>query len=255
MHGRNVETLRNLSLMCSIDTLKSAIGKIRQPEDWSNSDCYSLMEEMLDNFKNWKEVNEMVEYHRPLREFLSAAQMHEDFFQLSKWHLLICGDPLYLLIFWLCYQNNEAAKFEMDKIGVFSKPNVFLHVVMKKYQIKMLKCKKALLMLGVIGVETDFENARDLLRRMPNLENLHVRIIGSGENNHFKEKILAEGISHLKHLTTLTIPLGGGSEPIFEYFSLFVKNSPKSLKKLQVPYFSANCVMACYVHAEIQCPK
>ena len=241
MHVKEVESLRNLALKCSFYALKSAIETLPKPKDWSFHDCCSLMEKKLENYHNWKEVNEIVKYHRPYREFLSAAQKYEDYFKLVNYdlHLNINGDPLCFLIFWLCYENEETIRFDSER-SISSNGTVILHALMKKNQVSIFKCKEASLSLH-LNDEPNFENARDLLKRMSRVESLHASF-NCYDREVFVEKIFSEEISGFNHLTTLTTSLGNKDGPMFTYLSLFVKNSPKILKKLQVYDFSATCV-------------
>ena len=243
MNDGKVETLRNLALKCSFYSLKSAIDRLPNLEKWPLNDCYSVIEQKLEDYENWKQVKEIVKYHRPYREFLSAAKKYGDYFKMVNFdsHLDNNRDKFHFSIFWLCYENEETVKFDSN-IGN-TNPTMMLHALMKKFQIKMLKCKEALLWLYLNHGEPDFENARDLLKRMPNIEDLNIRIsarISCRETNDFMEKIFAEEISAFNHLTTLSTALRRSE---FYHFSVFVKNSPKTLKKLQIYDSSvADCV-------------
>ena len=236
MYNEKVETLRNLALMCSIRALKSAIRRL--PENWSLSyyDSSSVVEIKLASFMhtNLKHINEMVEYHRPHREYLSAVQIYDDYFKLLNQQ----GEndrPFYFLIFWLCYENKETIKLIEGASHI-----MIFHAIMKKFQIKLPKCKEASLSLKFTrdDVARNFKNAKDLFNRMPNLEKLRTNFYADEELYHLEEKFWAEEISSFNHLTTLSTSLRGSE---FGYFSLFVKNSKKTLKKLQISYFYGDC--------------
>ena len=86
-YRQEVETLANLALNRSLYTLKSAIGRLPTLKMSFYSAMFSSIEEKLDSYNNWKQVNEIVEYHRPHREFLNSTQKYEDYFQLLNWRL------------------------------------------------------------------------------------------------------------------------------------------------------------------------
>ena len=245
MYNRKVETLRNLALKCSLYTLKSTIRRLPENLSMSYDDPRSVVEKKYESFmnNNWKKVNEMVEYHRPHREFLSAAQIYEDCFKLLDQHMDLYRRPFYFLIFWLCYENKETIKLGERGAGGYCQHKIkILYASMKKFQIELRKCKEAsigpIFMIFTDDEVKNLEMAKDLFHRMPNLEKLQTNIHTSEKSYHLQERFWAEEISGFNHLTTLSTSL---DEREISYFSLFVKNSRKTLKKLEICYFYANC--------------
>ena len=232
-----------VSLKSSTDQIKDQIGRnyrksINFDAEFIDLDWHTFSS-ANDFILNSSDVQALIEYHKPHREYLCSVKRIEDCRTLLKREdIFPAYNKFHNLIYWLCFENSETNQLMFQpNIDVIDRT---IYAYLEKFNIRLLKCK--IVELEINCNEEDkltlsSEQTKDIFARITNVEDLRFWMVPfSRAEEILKKNIMTEIIPQFK-LKALNISLYWASQSadLFELCAL-IDNSPKFLERLEISF-------------------
>ena len=232
-----VESLRDLALKRSIISLKSSVDQLGKKN--SNpihphlriSDLYwSTIQEVKEFILNSSDVQALIEFHKPHREYLSSLKMIDYYRRLPNGALFNLNDYFDGMMFWLCFENSKSTQLRF--IPDISAKDRIIFSYIEKNNIKFSNCK-------ILALETNFDDVdnsiltSDIFARIPKVEDLRLQVYAKSKSaQNLREQLMAEIISHCQLLKALKIWLYDDSQ--VREFCHFIAKSSNQIEQMEI---------------------
>ena len=141
-----MESLRDLALKCSIISVKSSIDQLAKknrnpihPHLYIGDLFWGTIPEVKDFVLNSSDVQALIEFHKPHREYLSSMKMMEYYKRLRNETFPNLSINFDKMMFWLCFENSISAQLRF--MPDISSKDQIIFAYMEKNDIKLSNCK------------------------------------------------------------------------------------------------------------------
>ena len=230
MEEQKVDTLWNLAMKSMILSWKSAVDKFG-----IDIEFYEGYEDTKNSIVNSKDIQDLVKYHKPHREFLHVAKKINDFISHYEKNIEMENAQFSTLMCWLCFFNSEVIQWRFW-YPVMKKDSI-IYSYIKKHEIKLSKCKTTAIELQFpiaceATIELSDDEIYDLFTKIPNVEDLRLALYHSSTSIAVNEKIMTKILPKFQFLRAFKTKIDDSYE--MKDFCHFIKKSPKIIQHLEL---------------------
>ena len=236
-----MESLRDLALKCSIISVKSSIDQLAKknrnpihPHLYIGDLFWGTIPEVKDFVLNSSDVQALIEFHKPHREYLSSMKMMEYYKRLRNETFPNLSINFDKMMFWLCFENSISAQLRF--MPDISSKDQIIFAYMEKNDIKLSNCK-------ILALEINFDNVdinnsistKDIFARIPKVEDLRLQVYGhkTTTSQNLKEQLMTEILPHCK-LKALKILLSDENQ--VRELGQCIGNSSNQLEQMEIRF-------------------
>ena len=233
MEEQKVNTLWNLAMKSMIVSWKSAVDKFEIDSLGYNN--YDANKNLIGNSKD---VEDLINYHEPHREFLHTTKKVDNFISHFEKIVNIAfirrNSEFSTLMCWLSFFNSEVTQWIFWSTLI---KDSIIYSYLKKHEIKLSKCK-------TVAIEVEFpfdyqstialslDEITDLLTKIPNVEDLRLTFYHNSTSIVLNEKIMKKILPKFQSLKAFKTRMHGTKE--IADFCQFIKKSPKIIQNLEI---------------------